>query len=69
MPPPPDTGAGGLSAMLAMSDGRVFGGRVAGLLTAASPVQVHYFTCKHLLDQSNSSLSRFAANTWKLYTR
>jgi predicted DNA-binding protein with PD1-like motif len=31
---------GGLSVSLAGSDGRVFGGGVAGLLTAASPIQV-----------------------------
>jgi hypothetical protein len=29
-----------LSVSLAGSDGRVFGGRVAGILTAASPIQV-----------------------------
>ena len=32
--------AGGLSVSLAGSDGRVLGGGVAGMLTAASPVQV-----------------------------
>lgn len=33
---------GGLSVSLAGPDGRVLGGGVAGLLTAASPVQVAY---------------------------
>lgn len=33
---------GGLSTTLAGPDGRVFGGCVAGLLIAASPVQVYY---------------------------
>lgn len=32
---------GGLSVSLSGPDGRVLGGGVAGLLTAASPVQVH----------------------------
>ena len=32
--------SGGLSVSLAGSDGRVLGGGVAGMLTAASPVQV-----------------------------
>lgn len=37
---------GGLSVSLAGPDGRVLGGGVAGLLTAASPVQVcHCFYC------------------------
>lgn len=31
---------GSLSVSLAGSDGRVFGGGVAGMLTAASPIQV-----------------------------
>jgi hypothetical protein len=31
---------GGLSVSLAGSDGRVIGGGVAGMLTAASPIQV-----------------------------
>lgn len=34
---------GGLSVSLSGPDGRVLGGGVAGLLTAASPVQVHFF--------------------------
>ncbi|KAK1605928.1 hypothetical protein QYE76_029601 [Lolium multiflorum] len=34
------SGTGGLSVSLASLDGRIFGGRVAGPLTAASPVQV-----------------------------
>lgn len=34
---------GGLSVSLAGPDGRVLGGGVAGLLTAASPVQVLIF--------------------------
>jgi hypothetical protein len=34
---------GGLSVSLASLDGRIFGGRVAGPLTAASPVQVTQF--------------------------
>lgn len=35
---------GGLSVSLACSDGRVIGGGVAGVLTAASPIQVcHIF--------------------------
>lgn len=33
---------GGLSVLLVSSDGRVLGGCVAGLLTAASPVQVTF---------------------------
>lgn len=40
---------GGLSVSLAGPDGRVLGGGVAGLLTAASPVQVfsvaHFISC------------------------
>ncbi|PIA25682.1 hypothetical protein AQUCO_10900019v1 [Aquilegia coerulea] len=36
---------GGLSVTLAGPDGRVFGGGVAGLLTAASPVQVRKSSC------------------------
>lgn len=45
------TRTGGLSITLSGPDGRVFGGVVAGLLTAASPVQVFpnffnlYFIC------------------------
>lgn len=35
--------AGSLTVSLAGPDGRVLGGGVAGLLTAASPVQVHFF--------------------------
>lgn len=34
---------GGLSVSLAGPDGRVLGGGVAGILTAASPVQVCFF--------------------------
>lgn len=34
---------GGLSVSLAGPDGRVIGGGVAGLLTAAGPIQVCYF--------------------------
>ena len=34
---------GGLSVSLAGPDGRVIGGGVAGLLTAAGPIQVFYF--------------------------
>lgn len=34
---------GGLSVTLAGPDGRIFGGSVAGVLTAASPVQVSLF--------------------------
>nr|XP_051202324.1 AT-hook motif nuclear-localized protein 1-like [Lolium perenne] len=34
------SGTGGLSVSLASVDGRIFGGQVAGPLTAASPVQV-----------------------------
>lgn len=44
---------GGLSVMLSGPDGRVLGGCVAGLLTAASPVQVYYLLCQysfHLAD-------------------
>jgi hypothetical protein len=33
--------SGGISVSLASPDGRVVGGGVAGLLVAASPVQVH----------------------------
>lgn len=33
---------GGLSVSLAGPDGRVMGGGVAGLLMAATPIQVHY---------------------------
>lgn len=36
----PRSRTGGLSVSLAGPDGRVLGGGVAGLLTAASPVQV-----------------------------
>jgi predicted DNA-binding protein with PD1-like motif len=35
---------GGLSVSLAGPDGRVLGGSVAGLLTAASPVQVRHLS-------------------------
>ena len=35
--------SGGMSVSLASPDGRVVGGGVAGLLVAASPVQVSYF--------------------------
>lgn len=35
--------SGGMSVSLASPDGRVLGGGVAGLLVAASPVQVHHF--------------------------
>lgn len=48
---PNDTGgtrsrSGGMSVSLASPDGRVVGGGVAGLLVAASPVQVFLtFTC------------------------
>lgn len=47
---PTDTGGGswqrtgGLSVSLAGSDGRVIGGGVAGLLMAASPIQVRFQT-------------------------
>lgn len=34
---------GGLSVSLAGPDGRVVGGGIAGLLTAASPIQVRVF--------------------------
>ena len=34
---------GGLSVSLSGPDGRVLGGNVAGLFTAASPVQVFFF--------------------------
>jgi hypothetical protein len=37
------TREGGLSVSLAGPDGRVIGGAVAGLLTAAGPIQVWYF--------------------------
>lgn len=40
--------AGGLSVSLSGPDGRVLGGGVAGLLTAAAPVQVYVFHCSHL---------------------
>lgn len=40
---------GGLSVSLAGSDGRVLGGGVAGMLVAASPVQVSVYHCLHLL--------------------
>ena len=39
---------GGLSVSLSGPDGRVLGGGVAGLLTAATPIQVLYF-CLFLL--------------------
>lgn len=35
---------GGLSVSLSGPDGRVLGGNVAGLLTAASPVQVFFLS-------------------------
>lgn len=38
--------SGGMSVSLASPDGRVVGGGVAGLLVAASPVQVQIFYCK-----------------------
>ena len=40
---------GGLSVSLAGPDGRVLGGGVAGLLTAASPVQVFFCSLFHCL--------------------
>lgn len=52
---PTDTGGGswqrtgGLSVSLAGSDGRVIGGGVAGLLMAASPIQVRFQTLLLLL--------------------
>ena len=36
--------SGGMSVSLASPDGRVVGGSVAGLLVAASPVQVNHFS-------------------------
>ena len=36
--------SGGMSVSLASPDGRVVGGSVAGLLVAASPVQVRYLS-------------------------
>lgn len=39
---------GGLSVSLSGPDGRVLGGGVAGLLTAASPVQVLFTLCASL---------------------
>jgi hypothetical protein len=40
--------SGGMSVSLASPDGRVVGGGVAGLLVAASPVQVRL--CAHIRD-------------------
>lgn len=40
---------GGLSTTLAGPDGRVFGGCVAGLLVASSPVQVVFANVSHFL--------------------
>lgn len=37
--------SGGMSVSLASPDGRVVGGGVAGLLVAATPVQVTSFLC------------------------
>ena len=47
--------SGGMSVSLASPDGRVVGGGVAGLLVAASPVQVWllYFNC-NFFGSSNS---------------
>lgn len=39
--------SGGMSVSLSSPDGRVVGGSVAGLLVAASPVQV--FLCLHVI--------------------
>lgn len=39
---------GGLSVALSGPDGRVLGGNVAGLLIAASPVQVCFTFCNHI---------------------
>lgn len=39
-----DSGIGGLSVSLADPDGRVIGGSVAGILIAATPVQVGFRT-------------------------
>lgn len=43
--------AGGMSVSLASPDGRVVGGGVAGLLVAASPVQVCFITSSCILLQ------------------
>lgn len=43
------TRTGGLSVSLAGSDGRVLGGGVAGMLKAASPVQVYCFIIASIL--------------------
>lgn len=40
---------GGLSVSLAGPDGRVVGGGIAGLLTAASPIQVRVYINIHVL--------------------
>ncbi|KAG6532089.1 hypothetical protein ZIOFF_005927 [Zingiber officinale] len=48
--------AGGLSVSLASPDGRVIGGGVAGLLVAASPVQVIVLTLHFLIITSNTFL-------------
>lgn len=41
--------SGGMSVSLASPDGRVVGGGVAGLLVAASPVQVLYYYISYSL--------------------
>lgn len=49
--------SGGMSVSLASPDGRVVGGGVAGLLVAASPVQVWLLFCQSCLHPCFSSLS------------
>ena len=44
--------SGGMSVSLASPDGRVVGGGVAGLLVAASPIQVRYFYVRSVIDMA-----------------
>lgn len=54
--------SGGMSVSLASPDGRVVGGGVAGLLIAASPVQVSNFFL--LLQFEEAKLASFPWNTY-----
>ena len=57
---------GGLSVSLAGPDGRVLGGSVAGLLTAASPVQVRWVTFFSFIRISDDQITAPALFTRRL---
>lgn len=55
---------GGLSVSLAGSDGRILGGCVAGVLTAASPVQVCLLILHPILE--NARVFCLSSPKWKI---